>query len=123
MNRIKPFEDNYSKEQMREWKRSNSVKKVHEDLYAQVDEDDPSSDTYIAVIIRTVFPDKERTQRNAIWAQSVLETIFDEKHLSPKIDAEIVDSWIEALTDVIHFIQFFIIVFVLYLRYNHWFIY
>jgi len=61
---------------------------------------DPESDTFLAVIIKTVFPSKkERTIKNATWAQSVLEAIFDENHLSPKIDVNIVEMWIEALAD------------------------
>ena len=39
------------------------------------------------------------TIKNATWAQSVLEAIFDENHLSPKIDVDIVETWIEALAD------------------------
>ncbi|CAG8726843.1 16345_t:CDS:2, partial [Racocetra persica] len=41
--------------------------------------------------------DKEHTQANAIWTQAVLETIFDEKYLSPKIDTDFVDIWIQKL--------------------------
>ena len=67
MNCIKPFEDNYSKKQMKEWKRSNSVKKVHKDLYIWVNEDDPSFDTYIAVIIRTIFLDKN--EHSIMWSE------------------------------------------------------
>ena len=60
---------------------------------------DPRSDTLLTVIIKTVFSDKELTNENARWAQSVVETIFDTNHLSPKIDADIIESWTEALTD------------------------
>ncbi|CAG8444196.1 7509_t:CDS:2 [Funneliformis caledonium] len=49
VNRIKLFGDNYN---------------------------DPSSDTYIALIIKSVFPEKERTPANALWVQLVLETIL-----------------------------------------------
>ena len=85
---------------MREWKTSEEVQKVHESLYQPSDPNDPKSDTFLTVIIKTVFPsEKERTIKNAMWAQSVLEAIFDENHLSPKIDADIVESWTETLTD------------------------
>lgn len=85
---------------MREWKTSEEVKKVHEDLYQPSDPNDPGSDTYLTVIIKAVFPsEKERTNKNATWAQSVLEAIFDENYLSPKIDVDIVETWIEALKD------------------------
>lgn len=84
---------------MREWKSSEEVKKVHEELYLPSDPTDPTSDTYLTVIIKAVFPEKERTNQNAKWAQSVLEAIFDVEHLSTKIDADIVETWIEALTD------------------------
>lgn len=85
---------------MREWKSSEEVKKAHEDLYTTSDPDDPTSDTFLTVIIKTVFPsEKERTNKNATWAQSVLEAIFDENYLSPKIDVDIVETWTTALTD------------------------
>lgn len=85
---------------MREWKMSEEVQQVHEDLYQPSDPNDPASDTYLTVIIKSVFPsEKERTNKNATWAQSVLEAIFDEKHLSAKIDADIVESWTGTLTD------------------------
>ncbi|UZO15860.1 uncharacterized protein OCT59_007271 [Rhizophagus irregularis] len=100
INRITPFKDNFSKQQMRTWKASKNVQQVHEDLYKPSDSDDPSSDTYISLIIKSVFAsDKERTNENAIWVQSVLEVIFDEEHLSSKIDADIVDSWTGNITD------------------------
>ncbi|UZO27398.1 uncharacterized protein OCT59_019596 [Rhizophagus irregularis] len=79
---------------------SKNVQQVHEDLYKPSDSDDPSSDTYISLIIKSVFAsDKKRTNKNAIWVQSVLEVIFDEEHLSSKIDADIVDSWTGNITD------------------------
>jgi hypothetical protein len=85
---------------MREWKSSEEVKKAHEDLYLISDPDDPTSDTNLTVIIKTVFPsEKERTNKNATWVQSVLEAIFDENYLSPKIDVDIVETWTMALTD------------------------
>ena len=85
---------------MREWKSSEEVKKVHEDLYMTSDPDDPTSDTFLTVIIKAVFPsEKERTNKNATWVQSVLEAIFDENYLSPKIDVDIVETWTMALTD------------------------
>ena len=82
------------------WKGSESVRKVHEDLYMPSNPDDPSSDTYITLIIKSIFTsEKERTQKNAIWTQSVLEVIFDENYLSTKIDSDIVESWTENLID------------------------
>src|SRR5436190_13845877 len=69
-----------------------------QELYDLSDPNDPRSDTLLTVIIKSVFSDKELTNENARWAQSVLETIFDTKHLSPKIDANIIESWTEALT-------------------------
>ena len=44
------------------------MKKVHEDLYKQSD---------------------PNVKENGIWVQSVLEVIFDEEHLSTKIDMDI----------------------------------
>ena len=93
INRIKPFGDNYTKSQMKEWKGLKNVKKVHDELYSKSDSDDSNSDTYMTLIIKSVFSsENERTQQNAIWVQSVLETIFDEEHLSPKIDTEVLGS-------------------------------
>ena len=93
INRIHPFKDTYSKSQMREWKKSEEVQKVHEDLYQPSDPSDPTSDTFLTIIIKSVFTaKKERTNKNATWAQSVLEAIFDEKHLLLKIDVDIVES-------------------------------
>lgn len=99
-NRIKPFKDSFSKEEIRQWKMSECVRKVHDDLYVPSDPSDPSSDTYIALIIKSVFTtENERTNANVIWTQSVLEVIFDPHHISTKIDADIVDTWIKTFTD------------------------
>ena len=84
---------------MQEYKTSEEVQKVHESLYQPNDPNDPESDTFLAVIIKTVFPEKERTIKNATWAQSVLKAIFNKNHLSPKIDVDIVETWIETLAD------------------------
>ncbi|CAI2186109.1 1344_t:CDS:2, partial [Funneliformis geosporum] len=55
-----------------------------------IDSEDTQADTYISLIIKSVFTvDKERTQLNGIWVQSVLEIIFDEKHLSSIIDSDV----------------------------------
>ena len=37
--------------------------------------------------------------KNAIWVQSVLETIFDEEYISTKVKLDIVEIWIETLMD------------------------
>jgi len=100
ISRITPFKDNYSREQMRLWKRSQDVQQVHDDLYKPSNPNDPSSDSYITLIIKSVFPsEKERTTQNGVWVQSVLETIFDESHLTTKIDTEAVESWAGNITD------------------------
>ncbi|CAG8691529.1 2687_t:CDS:2 [Funneliformis caledonium] len=36
--------------------------------------------------------EKERMALNSIWVQSVIKTIFDEKHLSIKIDSEVIET-------------------------------
>src|SRR5277367_5722716 len=85
---------------MHKWKTSDTVKKVHNELYSPSVPDEPKSDAYITVIIKTVFAsEKERTTANATWAQVVLEAIFNEKHLLTKIDVDIVDSWTKILSD------------------------
>ncbi len=51
---------------MREWKASEEVQKVHESLYQPSDPNDPESDTFLAVIIKTIFSsEKERTIKTA----------------------------------------------------------
>ena len=100
-NRIKPFGDNFSKEEIKAWKTSKEVKAVYDDLYRPSVPDDPSSDTYLALIIRSVFPsEKEITQENAVWTQSVLESIFDDEYLSTKIDNDVIESWKNAIEEV-----------------------
>ena len=97
-NRIKPFGDNLSKEGIKAWKTSKEVKAVYGDLYRPSVPDDPSSDLYIALIIKSVFPsEKELTQKNAVWAQAVLESIFNVKYLSTKIDNDVIESWKNAI--------------------------
>ncbi len=97
-NRIKPFGDNLSKEGIKAWKTSKEVKAVYGDLYRPSVPDDPSSDLYIALIIKSVFPsEKELTQKNAVWTQAVLESIFDVRYLSTKIDNDVIESWKNAI--------------------------
>jgi hypothetical protein len=97
-NKIKPFGDNLSKEGIKAWKTSKDVKAVYGDLYRPSIPDDPSSDLYIALIIKSVFPsEKELTQKNAVWAQAVLESIFDVRYLSTKIDNDVIESWKNAI--------------------------
>ena len=76
---------------MYDWKTSEEAKTVYKELYDLADPDDPRSDTHLTVIIKSVFSDKELTNENARWAQLVVEAIFDVNHLSPKIDADIVE--------------------------------
>ena len=85
---------------MKDWKNSENVRNVYEDLYKSSDPNNDQGDTYISLIVTSVFAvEKERTQTNGIWVQSVLESIFDVKNLSTKIDSETVESWTESLTD------------------------
>jgi hypothetical protein len=51
---------------MREWKANEEVQKIHENLYQPSDPNDPKSDTFLALIIKTVFhSEKGRTIKNA----------------------------------------------------------
>lgn len=100
--RIKPFSDNYSKEEMKEWKQSEEAKSVHDDLYKSSNPNDESSDTYLTLIFKSTFIEKEQTSSNAIWTQSVLESIFDCDHLSSKLDTDIIDTWKKAIEQVIY---------------------
>lgn len=101
ISKLRPFKDSYNKEMMRKWKTSEAVRKVHEELYSPSKPDDESSDTYLALIIQATFTMKERTKENALWAQSVLEAIFDEDYLDSKIDAEVVEKWNKSLHMVV----------------------
>jgi len=84
---------------MREWKQSSDTRKVYEDLYKSSDCDNENADTYLSLIIKSTFSaEKEHTTSNAIWVQSVLETIFDVKHLSTKIDMDVVSNWTDTIT-------------------------
>ena len=85
---------------MKEWKQDEKTRKVYQELYNHSDPEDENSDTYIILIIKSVFINtKEHTNFNAIWVQSVLEIIFDESNLSSKIISDDVDSWMDAITD------------------------
>ena len=96
--RIQPFSDEFSKEKIKAWKERLDVRQVYNDLYKPIDPNNPGSDTYAAVIVRSVFAEKECTMLNATWTQAVLESIFDTEHLSTKIDNEIVEKWMERLS-------------------------
>ncbi|CAG8660818.1 13953_t:CDS:2 [Funneliformis caledonium] len=83
-NRVK--KDGFSNKQIRMWKGSESIRKFYENLYIPSNPDDPSSDTYITLIIKSIFTsEKERTQTNAIWTQST-ENLIDVKVGSENYD-------------------------------------
>ena len=82
---------------MRNWKNSEDTKSVYEDLYRSSVPDGESSDIYLTLIIKSAFSEKELTQKNAIWGQAVIESIFDVKHLLLKINTDVVDTWIDAI--------------------------
>ena len=96
------------------------MRQVYNDLYKPIDPNDPSFDTYVAVIVRSVFAEKECMMLNATWTQAVLESIFDMEHLSTKIDNEIVEKWMERLSkndSSSNVMLLFIVLFVLRLFY------
>jgi hypothetical protein len=102
VNRITPFDENFTREQMKIWKMSSITKKAHEDLYHQINPDDENSDTYLSSIIKKVFVvGEEQTRKNAIWCQAILEIIFDENFLSSKLEADIIDKWYTKLLKVL----------------------
>ncbi|CAG8639380.1 10066_t:CDS:2 [Funneliformis mosseae] len=50
------------------WKQNANIRKVYKELYDRSDLDDDESDTYVSLIIKSVFTNgKERTTSNAIW--------------------------------------------------------
>ncbi|CAG8718562.1 41614_t:CDS:2 [Gigaspora margarita] len=86
-DKVKPFSEKDTKKQMREWKKNS--KKAYKDLYNPSDLDNPNSNIFLSLIIKYVFvSDEEYTQANAIWTQA---------YLSPKIDADVIDVWIQKL--------------------------
>src|ERR1700752_4179699 len=77
-----------------------NYKKAYNDLYNPCDLDNPNSEIFLSLIIKYVFvSNDECTNANAVWIQAVLETIFDEDYISPKIDADYVDMWIQKLSN------------------------
>ena len=87
---------------MQEWKQNPNTRKVYEDLYKSSDSDNKNADTYLTLIIKSTFAaEKERTVSNGVWVQSVLETIFDVKQLSAKVDTDIVDTWVGTINDTV----------------------
>src|SRR6202000_2638468 len=102
IDRIKPFKDSYTKTQMQEWKQKPNTRKVYEDHYKSSDSDNEKTDTYLILIIKSTFTaEKKRTVSNGVWVQSVLETIFDVKQLSAKVDTDIVDTWVGTINDTV----------------------
>jgi hypothetical protein len=111
INRLKPYDDNYTRDQMKNWKMQENVKRAYDDLYSAVDPDDANSDIYISLIIKNVFvSNEEQTDKNAIWTQAILEMIFDEEYLSTKIDSDSIDAWYMKLAsnEVSYFLLLFI---------------
>jgi len=96
--RIQLFTDDFTKEKIKAWKKQLDVRQVYDDLYKPIDPNNPGSDTYLALIIHSVFAEKECLMLNATWTQAVLESIFDMEHLSMKIDNEILEKWMERLS-------------------------
>ena len=90
---------------MKEWKQSAEVNSVHDDIYKPSNPNDESSDTYLTLIFKSTFSEKEQTTSNAIWTQSVLESIFDVDYLSSKIDTDVIEMWINAIKQVIFIIN------------------
>ncbi|CAB4441227.1 unnamed protein product [Rhizophagus irregularis] len=51
INRLKPFDENFTKSDMKEWKNSDKTKAAYEDLYSA---NNPESETYISLIIKNI---------------------------------------------------------------------
>jgi hypothetical protein len=85
---------------MKVWKQDKNTRKVHDELYERSEPENDKSETYLSIIIKSVFAsEKERTNSNGVWVQSVIESIFDEENLSTKIDSEVIETWTESITD------------------------
>jgi hypothetical protein len=63
--RIQPFADDFTKEKIKAWKERQDVRQVYDNLYKPIDPNNPGSDTYLALIIRSVFVEKECSMLNA----------------------------------------------------------
>ncbi|CAG8601387.1 10797_t:CDS:2 [Funneliformis mosseae] len=89
------FDDLWNKKinsTMKEWKQNKNTQKVYKDLYKSSNSEDEKVNTYITLIIKFIFTaEKERMASNSIWVQSVIETIFNEKYLSTKIDSKVIE--------------------------------
>lgn len=102
---------------MKIWKADRDVRKAYDDLYSPVDSNNESSETILSIIIRNVFVSEvEHTRKNAVWTQAILEIIFDESYLSPKVESDSVDRWYAKLIKVsiilywfLLFLSFFIV--------------
>ncbi|CAI2187922.1 19070_t:CDS:2 [Funneliformis geosporum] len=62
---------------------------VYDNLYKPINPEDAQADTYISLIIKSVFTVEKE----------FLEVIFDEKHLLSKIDSDVIENWTEVITD------------------------
>lgn len=111
INRLKPYDENFTREQLKNWKVQENVRKAYNDLYTPIDPNDSNSEMFISMIIKNVFVStEEQTDKNAVWTQAILEMIFDEEHLSTKIDSDTVDTWYSKLNKVS---QLFLVVFLI----------
>lgn len=64
INRITPFDKNFTREEMKAWKASSMTRKAYEDLYNLINPDDEESGTYLTSIIKKVFvADEEQTKK------------------------------------------------------------
>ncbi|CAG8454419.1 13625_t:CDS:2 [Funneliformis mosseae] len=86
---------------MKEWKELENVQKVHKDLYTPSNSNDSNSDTYITLIIKSVFlSENERTVKNGIW----IKMLVDKEHTVNNADEEAfyspLDQYIEENGDI-----------------------
>jgi hypothetical protein len=66
IDQITPYDENFSRDEMKRWKTSDHVKKAYDDLYSPVSSNSESSETYLSLIFKRVFISEEQTKKNAI---------------------------------------------------------
>jgi hypothetical protein len=53
---------------MKVWKQDKNIRKVHDELYELSEPENDKSETYLSLIIKSVFAsEKERTNSNGVW--------------------------------------------------------
>ena len=63
INRLKPYDKNFTREQLKNWKAQKNVRKAYNDLYTPIDPNDSNSEMFISMIIKKRVCFYRRTNR------------------------------------------------------------